>query len=241
MKRCPQCEFIYEDDQSLCDMDGKTLVSDSREPDLPRANTAGTSLPIQNSRLRSVMALLAALILATVLFLVFYASPRLLAKPEESSTQEPATQEPESNPQPATAPPAGKPASAPAATQSPTRPATSGPSSDANPDDQFELGSPRTTRTNHTTPKPTDSPLTISRRLPPLPRVQPLPQLPEAKVAEKVADPISAPRKPSVAKAKSVETPRSTQRPVAAYQKKDSKVSSFLKRTGRMLSKPFKR
>ena len=26
MKRCPQCDFIYEDDQSLCDMDGRELV-----------------------------------------------------------------------------------------------------------------------------------------------------------------------------------------------------------------------
>jgi hypothetical protein len=30
MKRCPQCEFIYEDDQSVCDMDGIRLVLDSR-------------------------------------------------------------------------------------------------------------------------------------------------------------------------------------------------------------------
>jgi hypothetical protein len=28
MKHCPQCDFIYEDDQSVCDMDGKELVSD---------------------------------------------------------------------------------------------------------------------------------------------------------------------------------------------------------------------
>jgi len=27
MKHCPQCDFIYEDDQSVCDMDGKELVS----------------------------------------------------------------------------------------------------------------------------------------------------------------------------------------------------------------------
>lgn len=27
MKLCPQCDFIYEDDQSVCDMDGKDLVS----------------------------------------------------------------------------------------------------------------------------------------------------------------------------------------------------------------------
>ena len=26
MKLCPQCDFIYEDDQSLCDMDGRELV-----------------------------------------------------------------------------------------------------------------------------------------------------------------------------------------------------------------------
>ncbi|MFN2517087.1 MAG: hypothetical protein ABR556_12840, partial [Pyrinomonadaceae bacterium] len=26
MKLCPQCEFIYEDEQSLCDMDGSVLV-----------------------------------------------------------------------------------------------------------------------------------------------------------------------------------------------------------------------
>ncbi len=30
MKLCPQCEFIYEDDQTLCDMDGKELVYDPR-------------------------------------------------------------------------------------------------------------------------------------------------------------------------------------------------------------------
>ena len=29
MKLCPQCDFIYEDDQSVCDMDGKELVSGS--------------------------------------------------------------------------------------------------------------------------------------------------------------------------------------------------------------------
>jgi len=30
MKRCPQCEFIYEEDQRLCDMDGSALVHDPR-------------------------------------------------------------------------------------------------------------------------------------------------------------------------------------------------------------------
>ena len=30
MKLCPQCEFLYEDDQIFCDMDGEGLVYDSR-------------------------------------------------------------------------------------------------------------------------------------------------------------------------------------------------------------------
>lgn len=30
MKRCPQCEFIYDDEQGLCDMDGCELVYDQR-------------------------------------------------------------------------------------------------------------------------------------------------------------------------------------------------------------------
>ncbi|HKR11101.1 MAG TPA: hypothetical protein VJT15_03505 [Pyrinomonadaceae bacterium] len=40
MKRCPQCEFIYEDDQSLCDMDGVVLVLDSRT--LPNLHSLAT-------------------------------------------------------------------------------------------------------------------------------------------------------------------------------------------------------
>ena len=42
MKRCPQCEFIYEDDQSLCDMDGVLLVFDSRKlPNFHALTTTG--------------------------------------------------------------------------------------------------------------------------------------------------------------------------------------------------------
>jgi hypothetical protein len=44
MKRCPQCEFIYEDDQSLCDMDGVLLVFDSRS--LPNRALATVSAPV---------------------------------------------------------------------------------------------------------------------------------------------------------------------------------------------------
>ena len=45
MKRCPQCEFIYEDDQKCCDMDGFALVFDQSTPasTLPKLTTKRTS------------------------------------------------------------------------------------------------------------------------------------------------------------------------------------------------------
>jgi len=67
MKRCPKCEFIYEDDQSLCDMDGVLLVFDTRK--LPNLYTAKTA----TKRNRAVPAF-ATVILALVLGLVYYVS-----------------------------------------------------------------------------------------------------------------------------------------------------------------------
>ena len=71
MKRCPQCEFIYEDDQSLCDMDGVLLVFDSRT--LP--NHALTTVPAKTPQKRNrVVPAFATVILAVVLALVYYVS-----------------------------------------------------------------------------------------------------------------------------------------------------------------------
>lgn len=74
MKRCPRCEFIYEDDQSLCDMDGVLLVLDSRT--LPNLH-ALTTVPAktQQRRNRAVPAF-ATLILVIVLGMVYYVSTR---------------------------------------------------------------------------------------------------------------------------------------------------------------------
>ncbi len=68
MKRCPECEFIYEDDQSLCDMDGILLVFDSQK--LPKPKLTGF-----HWRGRIIPAL-AALVLSTVLVLVYNVSTR---------------------------------------------------------------------------------------------------------------------------------------------------------------------
>jgi len=73
MKRCPKCEFIYEDDQSLCDMDGVLLVLDSRT--LPNLHALQTVPPAKATpkRNRAVPAF-ATLILALVLGMVYYVS-----------------------------------------------------------------------------------------------------------------------------------------------------------------------
>jgi len=75
MKRCPQCEFIYEDDQSLCDMDGVLLVLDARNlPNLHALATVPAAPPkAQPKRNRAVPAF-ATVILALVLGMVYYVS-----------------------------------------------------------------------------------------------------------------------------------------------------------------------
>jgi len=73
MKRCPQCEFLYEDEQSLCDMDGILLVYDSRQlPHLQAIATTTTQLPGKSSRKR--VPALATMVLVSVLGLVYYVS-----------------------------------------------------------------------------------------------------------------------------------------------------------------------
>src|SRR5690242_17003920 len=80
MKRCPQCEFIYEDDQSLCDMDGALLVFDARTlPNLHALATVDVPVaPKAHWRHRTFPAM-AALILATVLSLVYFVSTQRTA------------------------------------------------------------------------------------------------------------------------------------------------------------------
>ena len=82
----------------------------------------------------------------------------------------------------------------------------------------------------------TDSRLTISRRLPSLPRVPPLPRLPEARVETVKAT--SRSHKAAGANEEFRRTNNHKSQP--ATQKKDSRVGSFLKKTARIIKKPFK-
>jgi cytoskeletal protein RodZ len=118
MKRCPKCEFIYEDEQSLCDMDGMLLVLDSRTlPHLHALQTVPTT-KTTTKRNRAVPAF-AKLILALVLGMVYYVSTQRKAtqnaytptQPSAAITSQPV---PEVKPTPEAQPSAAEPKPEPA-------------------------------------------------------------------------------------------------------------------------------
>jgi len=100
MKRCPQCEFIYEDDQSLCDMDGVLLVFDSRTLPNTNALTTVTTKPAPK-RNRAVPAF-ATLILALVLGMVYFVSTQ--RKPGQTAYTPAPVVEASANPAPVETP-----------------------------------------------------------------------------------------------------------------------------------------
>lgn len=97
MKRCPKCEFIYEDDQSLCDMDGVLLVFDSRK--LPNLHALQTVPASQTAKRNRAVPAFATLILALVLGLVYYVS--IQRRATQASDTPPAAAASTSNPAPA--------------------------------------------------------------------------------------------------------------------------------------------
>ena len=96
MKRCPQCEFIYEDDQSLCDMDGVLLVFDSRN--LPNHNALATVPAKPQPRRNRAVPAFATLILVLVLGMVYYVSTQ--RKATQPVIETPASAASTSNPVP---------------------------------------------------------------------------------------------------------------------------------------------
>jgi hypothetical protein len=205
MKRCPQCEFIYEDEQNICDMDGTMLAFDA----------SGAADAVKQSPLRSfaVPALVGSM-LAALLFLAFYASPLLVAGPDARS-----------RPAETQTSPIGSPIAEPTATQpagaQPSPYESPGVVSDGRRSEQAAMSAVDDRKDS------AGSRLAIRRGLPPLPRVPSLPRLPPARVGKQES---------STAGDKNRDHVQLTSR----EPKKSSKVGSFLKKTGRMIKKPFK-
>jgi hypothetical protein len=182
MKKCPQCEFIYEDDQSLCDMDGVLLVYDSRTLPL----TALATVPPQAQkaqRLNRAVPAFATVILALVLGMVYYVSTR----PKTYTVPAAAT---------APAPIPAQPVQAAAAEPTPVPVEVSSPEETA-----------KETVKEETKPAPSKSLTTAP-----------------------------APAKKTTTKA----AVNAQTKPPTTEKKDESKVGSILKKTGRILKKPFK-
>ena len=78
MKLCPQCDFIYEDDQRFCDMDGKELVHDPAPVITETAvSTRNLPVPLARRRWRSfAVAAVVVVVLATLVSAVYVARTR---------------------------------------------------------------------------------------------------------------------------------------------------------------------
>ena len=186
MKRCPQCEFIYEDDQSLCDMDGVLLVFDSRTlPNLHALATVSAPMPDKAQRRSRMVPAFATLLLMLVIASVYYVTSLRSSGVNNlsSATVTSAPVEASAPPEQAAQPPVEPQAEAPAAVPQPTPEANE---------------KPETHPT--TSPKPAAVPL---------------------KKATAQPAPVRSPEP---------EPPK----------KDDSKVGSILKKTGKILKKPFR-
>lgn len=240
MKLCSQCEFIYEDDQECCDMDGAALVY---EPTLesvfktaleaksklerplpvkltaplstaPPPETSSTSGNVFAARGRFALQIAACLVLTVMAFVAFYVAPRLFQTKAQTSNNPVETR--------ATT---DKLETSHAEGEPPTFNA-------GLPAEKPELlnSKPETSslsdrlQTPHSKAEASFPALPVVKPLPrlkPLPTLKPLPRLQDQNRS------LSASRKPAVVKEK-------------ANVKKDSRFGSFLKKTGRILTKPFK-
>lgn len=225
MKLCPQCEFIYEDDQSLCDMDGKTLVNDTRVGVVPATLPAIPAARPAKSRLKIIaMPLVAGLVLSALLFIAYCGSSPLLYSKVASPIREPEAKVTGLQQQLAPQPDGSQPDTPSQSTNS----VVASESVDSRVDEstaKLVSESARSQRTPKSTdaPKASDNRLTIARGLPPLRQLTTLPRLsPPRRLAQRTG---------SNQKALVVEVKPPTNR--------RSKVTALLKKTARLIKKPF--
>lgn len=253
MKLCPQCEFLYEDDQIFCDMDGEGLVNDSRAEVFSAAAPAGTSASPKHSRSRFIIgALVAGVLLPALLSFGYYASTRWVGADAIPRSRQP---EPNLSQQIAAAS-VDNSSTQPAASPSPSPLDIASESPSVSADEIADSSVSRSART-HTVSKArantlssSDSRLMISKRIAPLPQLNPLPQLlPPQRLPPATPTatlPVTATSgKREVTNQTTTETSQKSLivevKPSGKDVSKRSKVGAFFRKTGRILAKPFKR
>lgn len=233
MKLCSECQFIYEDEQERCDMDGAELVYEptlehvfpnsalQTRIDLERSRPARLVIPLSRlsrplqtslaqpgtNRRRLTLQIAAVAVFAALSFAAFYATPRVLQTKPQTAKSATDTQQPK-----LAATSAFPIASDVAATAE--KPETK----EMKPEASSGANKLETRNTKRET-------VPVVSELKPLPRLKPLPTLkPIPKLSDRSGS-ANANRKSII---------------VNTNTKKDSRFGSFLKKTGRILTKPFK-
>ncbi|MDT7604573.1 MAG: hypothetical protein QOF61_2570 [Acidobacteriota bacterium] len=180
MKRCPQCDFIYEDEQRVCDFDGSELAAYDTAA-LPPPEIAAPPPqavpPVKSRRRGFILIPVAGVILAAALYFVYYSLPHQAA-PKDTS-------------------------------QSPVK---------LTP-----------------TPQPESHSVLVPIPAADTPAPAPTPSVREVKAVRRALPTV---RRPSVND--HPPSPRQEVKPEGARPQKESKLGSIMKKTGRLLKKPFK-
>jgi len=223
MKRCPECQFLYYDEQDRCDMDGTRL----------RFTTKLPTLPAEVEQKKSVtgaltLALLAAVILGIVLF-IFY--------PPHWRTS---TSSPAAKVTPANLPDANTDSHLSPSEPSPHKTSTPSPKSAAPSRDPFAPVETRGEKSDSSLPatKPNVTILApANRSIAAKPTMNQIATGDQASpISQKRTTPSSSIASPSV---HPVAAATPTPQPVTQNSKKDSKLNSIMKKAGRILKKPF--
>jgi hypothetical protein len=216
MRRCPVCDFIYEDDEKLCAMDGTGLVNHSGPLPFEESALPQSAAPA-NSHWRASTLIAAGIILAIALFVFFHSVAKrngLQSNPKAAAQTRNPAQAGTSNPVVAV----------PVETATPLT--TSSPAFNPTP----EKSDPRPR--SHRTRQPGDIRAVPVETATPFPR--PAPSLPIRAKIEAPSDVLQ----PSSVKP-NLPRPSATPHTTNTNQKKESKIGSFLKKAGRALKKPF--
>lgn len=227
MKRCPECEFLYEDEQECCDMDGTVLRFTSFVP------ASAPDQPTAKKDLKSIwtglaIPLLALIVIGSVLVTLYRATP---AKSSSSAaTYQPAganeVPKPPASDSPEEAEPAipGKPGESSSVPATPARDPFAQPNQPRQSTNEKRLTIEPATRIQIEPSSPViNAPKPAPAQTLPAPAASP-------KAVER-SNPISVHPEPSPDKP----APQSK----TQNQNKDSKVKSLFKKAGRILKKPF--
>ena len=232
MKRCPECEFLYGDEQECCDMDGTVLKFTSFLPPVAPPQPTGRK---DLKSIRSVLAvpLLALIVIGSVLVTLYRAAPPKSSS--SSATYQPAVADEVPKPPVSDSPEVAAPASL-------AKPVESSPVPATHARDPFAKPSQPTHSANEkpvTEKRITIEPATRVQLSPPAPVIN----TPKPTPGETSPAPAESPKAVTRSNTSSVLPKPSPDKPTpqskTPNQDKDSKVKSLFKKAGRILKKPF--